>query len=258
MQKVQTKSGDEIAYRVIGGGDKAMVLVHGWMVSGAVYDDLIGSLDQEKFRLIVPDLRGSGHSSKDMDSFELADYVSDLVAVVDHAGLETFGLVGHSMGGQVAQLFAANYPERVERLALVGTVPASGIALPDEAHELFFESGQNRESQATILAMACLDLDDDAKERLLDDAAKIPVKCIQQSYLAWTAGGFDDRLVDVKAPTLVVASDDPFLPREFLQAAVVELISGAEMAHIGGAGHYVLVERAAQTAKLLTSFFGQG
>jgi pimeloyl-ACP methyl ester carboxylesterase len=256
MPKVQTNDGHDIAYRVIGTGDRDLVFSHGWMVSGAVFDDLIDELDTDKFRIFVPDFRGSGHSSKEADSFGLADYVRDLLAVVDHAGLESFGLVGHSMGGQIAQLFAADYPERVERLALVATVPGSGIDLPDEAHELFYESGQNRESQAAILGMACLDISDVAKARLLDDAAKIPADCIQKSYLAWTSGGFDDRLGEIKAPTLVVASDDPFLPREFLQVAVVEPIPHAEMAHIGGAGHYIQVERAPQTAKLLTSFFG--
>ena len=256
MPKVQNQDGLDIAYRVVGDGERDVVFVHGWMVSGTVYDDVIAALDEDAYRMIVVDLRGAGGSSKDADSYALSDYVEDVRVVADHAGAERFALVGHSMGGQIAQLFAAEHPDRVERLMLVGTVPASGMELPAEAHELFYNSGQSRPSQTAILDMACLDIDEVRKARLLDAAAKIPAECIQQSYLAWTGGGFSDRLGDITAPTLVVASDDPFLPRDFLQAAVVDPIPNAELAHIAGAGHYIQVERADETAKLITSFLG--
>ncbi len=258
MPKAQTKDGLDISYRVIGDGDQDVVLVHGWMVSGAVYDDLIDALDQENWRLIVPDLRGTGESDKDTEDYSLQSYVADVRAVADAAGAESFALVGHSMGGQIAQLFAATYPDRVERMALISTVPASGMELPDEANELFLNSGENREAQGAILGMACLDLDDATRERLLDDAGQIPAACIRESYLTWTGADFADQLGNITAATLVVASDDPFLPQEFLQAAVADPIAGAELAYIGGAGHYIQVERTEQTAQLLESFFGEG
>lgn len=255
MPQVQTKDGLDIAYRVIGDGDQDLVLVHGWMVSGGVFDELLDALDEASFRLIVPDLRGAGESAKGADSYELSDYVGDVRAVVDDAGAETFGLVGHSMGGAIAQLFAATHPDRVERLALISPVPASGMELPAEADELFFNSGENREAQGAILDMACLDLPEAARERLLDAAGDIPAVCIQKSYRAWTGGGFADQLGNITANTLVIASDDPFLPTDFLQAVVVDPIERAEMTKIDGAGHYIQVERTAETADLLSSFF---
>ncbi|MFW6054071.1 MAG: alpha/beta fold hydrolase, partial [Persicimonas sp.] len=232
MPKAKTKDGLDISYRVIGQGARDLVFVHGWMVSGAVWDTLLEALDPSQWRIIVPDMRGTGETAAQADSFELADYVEDVRAVVDHAGVDSFGLVGHSMGGQVAQLFAATYPERVERLALLCSVPASGMELPEEADALFFNSGEDRESQAAILGMACLDLEPADQARLLDDAGQIPAGCIQKSYRAWTGGGFADRLGDITAPTLVVGSDDPFLPPDFLNAAIVEPITNAEFAHI--------------------------
>lgn len=255
MPKVRNQDDLDIAYRVVGSGDQDVMLVHGWMVSGAVYDDFIAAMDKNTHRLIVVDLRGTGESSKDADSYALSDYVEDVRAVADAAGADSFALIGHSMGGQVAQLFAAEYPDRVERLALVSTVPASGMELPEEAYQLFFNSGQNRDAQGAILDMACLDLPEGRKERLLADAAKIPSECIQKSLVSWTEGGFSDRLGEIAAPTLVVASDDPFLPQEFLQAAVADPIPNAEIAHIPGAGHYIQVERTDETVELLSSFF---
>jgi pimeloyl-ACP methyl ester carboxylesterase len=256
MPKVTTNDGVEIAYRVFGDGGKDLVMVHGWMMSGAVYDGLIDELDLPGYRLIVPDLRATGDSSRNATEFTLARQVEDVGTVADAAGAETFGLIGHSMGGQIAQLFAATYPERVDRLMVLGSVPASGAELPPEAYELFNSSGGNREAQATILTMASVDLPEGELERLCDIAEPIPADAIQKTLVAWTSGGFEDQLSKIDAPTLVVTSDDPFLPPEFLKAGIADKIAGAEMAHVEGAGHYIQVERCAPTARLIESFFG--
>ncbi len=252
MEKIQ-RNGKGLGYRVVGQGDQDLVLVHGWMVDGTVYDDLIEALDGDSFRLIVPDLRGAG-ASESCDDFELTSYVEDVIAVADDAGAQTFALVGHSMGGQIAQLLASRHPGRVDSLILLCTVPASGMELPDEADQLFANSGEDRQSQQTILEMACLELPDEARERLLDAAGQIPATCIEASYRAWTGGGFEDELAKITAPTLVVGSDDPFLPPEFLKATVVKPIANAIFVHTAGAGHYVQVERPEQTARVIEKF----
>jgi hypothetical protein len=51
-----------------------------------------------------------------------------------------------------------------------------------------------------------------------------------------------------------VATDDPFLPPAFLQAAIVDKISGATMRHIAGPGHYPTVERPADTGEVVSTF----
>ncbi len=137
---------------------------------------------------------------------------------------------------------------------LLNTVPAGGLPLPPDAAGLFRTSGQDRGKQQTILGLACKQLAPASMERLLDDAAKIPVACIQGAYDAWTTGGFADKLAAVACPTLVVATDDPFLPPAFLEQAVVSLIRGAKLAHLPGPGHYPLVERPKETAAMVRAF----
>lgn len=246
-------NGSEIAYRVFGEGARDLVLVHGWMVSGRVYDSLIPKLSGD-YRVIVPDFCGTGDSSKEPRT-TLDEYVEDLRAVVDDSGAKSVMMAGNSMGGQIAQLFAAKYPERVARLALLCTVPASGLELPAEAAELFFNSGENRELQKTILTMACTSLSDEERERMLDDAGKISVSCIQQAYTAWTGGDSSADLSAITAETLVVGTDDPFLPHDFLKAAVVDAIPNAEFAYLAGCGHYPQCESPGKTAELLEEFF---
>lgn len=254
MPTIKTTDGVNLAYRVFGEGDRDLILVHGWMVSGAVFQELLEELKLPGYRIIVPDLRLTGASSGQADDFSLTRQVEDVRAVADAAGAERFDLVGHSMGGQVAQLFAATYPQRVNRLVVMAAVPASGATLDEQTYAFFHHSGENREAQAGIFGKAALDLPAGALERLCDDAVKIPTDCIQKGLVAWTQGGFADKLDQISAPTLVITSDDPFLPVAFLKAEIVDRIAGATTTHIGGAGHYVQIERCGQTARSIEAF----
>lgn len=241
-------------YRVLGDGPRTVVLVHGWMVSGAVYDALLERWDRAGLRVVVPDLRGSGGSGRPEQGYSLEQHARDVLAVADHAGARRFVLVGHSMGGQIAQWVAAAEPSRVEGLVLLSTVPAAGMQLPPEAAGLFRTSANDRDKQKTILGLACKQLSPEALETLLDDAGRVARASVEGNFDAWTGGGFEPRLASITAPTLVVATDDPFLPQDFLREKVVRPIRGARLAHLPGPGHYPQVERPAETAALLTSF----
>ena len=257
MHTLTSSDGTQLSYRVAGDGPVDVVLVHGWMVSGAVFDDLVEALGEGGLRLIIPDHRGAGASGQPGQlegGYTIEQYARDVLAVADAAGAARFVVVGHSMGGQIAQWLAATAPDRVIGAVLLCPVPASGMALPDEARGLFRNSAGSREMQGTILKLACKDLPDHARERLLDDAGRIPAACIQGAFDAWTGASFADKLGAVRAPLLVVATDDPFLPPDFLRKAVVSLVPRAGLAYVPGAGHYPQVERPRETAAVLRAF----
>ena len=254
MPIVTSSDQTPIHYRVIGDGPRNVLLVHGWMVSGAVYNDMVEKLDTTGLRLVIPDLRGSGGSGAPAGGYTLEQHARDVLAVARHAGLERFTVVGHSMGGQVAQWVAAQEPSRVEGLMLLCTVPAAGMALPPDAVGLFRTSAGDREKQKIILGLACKQLSPEALERLLKDSGTLGAPAIEGGFDAWTGGGFEAKLSSITAPTLVVATDDPFLPPAFLREKVVNLIKGARLAYLPGPGHYPQPERPAETAALLTSF----
>ena len=93
-----------------------------------------------------------------------------------------------------------------------------------------------------------------AVDGLLAAAATVPAGCIAEAFEAWRGADFGDALAKVTARTVVVATDDPFLPPDFLRAAIVGRIAGARLAVLPGAGHYVPVERSREVAALLTAF----
>jgi pimeloyl-ACP methyl ester carboxylesterase len=254
MATTKGRDGTTIAYRVIGDGPLSVVLVHGWMTSGAVYDAFLEALDTTGFRVIVPDLRGTGESERPATGHTIETYAAEVLAVADAAGASSFVIVGHSMGGQIAAYLAATAPERVRGAALLCPVPPSGIALPPDAAGLFRGSAGNRGAQETILKLACKEITDGAREALLDVAGQVSAAAIEQAFDAWTAGGFADRMGRVTSPLLVVATDDPFLPPPFLKQEIVARVPHARLVYLPGPGHYVQVERPRETAAIVGAF----
>ena len=99
-----------------------LVLVHGWMDVGASYQFVVDALSQafaDGREIIAPDWRGFGLTAPPAgtDHYVFADYLGDLDQLLDHCvGDQPVDLVGHSMGGNVAMLYAGVRPERVRRL----------------------------------------------------------------------------------------------------------------------------------------------
>lgn len=265
MHTLTARDGVEIAYRSFGSGPTTVILVHGWMVSGAVYDDLVDALGvsredprlaltRDRLRLVIPDLRGAGRSGKPEGGYTVAQAAEDVIAVADAVRADSFVLVGHSAGGQVAQWLAAERAERVLGAVLLCPVPASGMALPDDARALFRSAGRDAGARGTVLQLACKELTEAARARLLEDSAGVAPACIEQAFDAWTTADFADKLAAILAPTLVVATDDPFLPPDFLRQEIVSRIPRADLAYLPGPGHYVQVERPRETAALIRAF----
>lgn len=108
-------------------------LEHEWQTR--VWAPLLGRLSAAT-RLVRYDQRGFGLSDRQVAAFSLDRSVSDLAAVLDHAGLERASILGMSQGVPVAIRFAAQHPERVERLILHGGFAKGwGVDSPPEAVE---------------------------------------------------------------------------------------------------------------------------
>ena len=113
----------------------ALVLLHGWMDVAASYQFMVDAFTPEFLagrRIIAPDWRGFGLTpSGGVDHYGFPDYLADLDFLLDHfVGDQAIDLVGHSMGGNVAMLYAGVRPGRVHRL-----VNLEGFGLPATSPE---------------------------------------------------------------------------------------------------------------------------
>jgi len=110
------------------GDDKApaLFLLHGWLDVSATWQFVAEAL-LPKFQVIAPDWRGFGFSEWPQDGYWFQDYVGDFEAIADHYSPSApMKVVGHSMGGQIASLYAGLRPERVKKLVLLDS-----LFLPD-------------------------------------------------------------------------------------------------------------------------------
>ena len=103
------------------GEGPVLVLIHGWSASGFFWKPLLPLL-KRSFRVLAPDLPGHGLSSKDDDSYLPVLQAQRLLEWLTAIHVETFTVVGHSMGGEIATRMALEAPERIERMVLVDAI----------------------------------------------------------------------------------------------------------------------------------------
>lgn len=126
---------DPTSHRVTGSHDNAlhvlewstegvpMVLLHGHGNEAHLWDDFVPAV-AEHYRVLAVDQRGHGDSDWDPEGrYHPEDMADDLERILDHFGIERFVLIGFSMGGRVATVFAGRHPERLAGLVLVDIGP---------------------------------------------------------------------------------------------------------------------------------------
>ena len=109
-----------LTYRMTGSGP-VLLLIHGITGSSVIWRPVMRRLAEAGHTVVAPDLPGHGGSERHIGDHSLGAHASilrDLLQVLD---LQRVTLVGHSLGGGVAMVFAYHFPERVERLALIGS-----------------------------------------------------------------------------------------------------------------------------------------
>jgi pimeloyl-ACP methyl ester carboxylesterase len=119
--------GDVRLHYVTAGTGFPVVLLHGWPQSWYEWRHVIPGL-AERFRVIAPDLRGLGDSSRPAEGYDKKTVGGDIWRLVhDVLGLDAFYLVGHDWGGPTAYAIAAAHPEAMRRLAILDvTIPGDG------------------------------------------------------------------------------------------------------------------------------------
>lgn len=102
-----------------GSDPEPIVLLHGWMDTGDTFQFLVDALP-DRYTCIAPDWRGFGRSEWPVEGYWFPDYYADLEALLDQfAPGRPVTLVGHSMGGNIATLYAGIRPERVHRVVCI-------------------------------------------------------------------------------------------------------------------------------------------
>jgi pimeloyl-ACP methyl ester carboxylesterase len=116
----RTVHGHRRAFRMAGNGPETLLLIHGIGDSSTTWTPVLSQLAR-RYRVIAPDLLGHGASDKPRADYAVAAYANgmrDLLSILD---VDRVTVIGHSMGAGVGMQFAYQFPERCDRLVLVGS-----------------------------------------------------------------------------------------------------------------------------------------
>ena len=109
-----------VAYKDAGEG-RPLLILHGWGSSSNSWTKVQGMIAAKGYRVIVPDLSGFGKTPAPSSAWGVEEYADFVGGFAQKLGVETFVLLGHSFGGQIAVQFAATHPEKLEKLVLVAS-----------------------------------------------------------------------------------------------------------------------------------------
>jgi pimeloyl-ACP methyl ester carboxylesterase len=122
--------GHRVAYRVYGGGDRDLVLIHGLLMSSRMFDRFAPEMAASGNRVICIDLLGHGESDKpdDFGFYSMSSFADQVAALLDHLGLEQSVIGGTSLGANVSLEMAVRHPERIRGLFIEMPVLDNALA----------------------------------------------------------------------------------------------------------------------------------
>lgn len=217
------------------------------------------------FRVITYDNRGAGRTSAPDKPYSIAGMADDLAALLDALKIEKASVLGYSMGGMIAQEFALKYPNRLEKLILLGTSAGLDGYSKVVIQNLIAVRRSNmsreqivRNTAPYIYSAALLD-DTDRYERAIRATVDNPYTQQDhafirqaQAILAWDA---TSRSNGIKAPTLVVANEDDTLVPPRNGEKLSKLISGSKLVSLEG-GHAGVTENPHEHNAAFLEFLG--
>lgn len=136
-RSVDVGSGVRIRYGVAGSGHKPVLLIHGYPETAIAWRRVISPLVEQGYKVIAPDVRGAGGSSRPLEGYDKRTMAQDCFLVLQDAGVaEPALIVGHDIGLMIAYAFARKYPESTRGLAVLdaplpGTLAFDQVALDD-------------------------------------------------------------------------------------------------------------------------------
>lgn len=265
VDTVTVRDGD-LAITVQGSGDP-LLLVHGALIADSFGPMLAEGDFASSHRVISFHRRGFGASSPVEAGHSIADEAADAIAVLDHLGIGTAHVVGHSYGGAVVLQMALDAPERVHSLGLFEptllTVPAAeafGAGVGPAAEK--FQAG---DGEGALLAVLTLLSGENPMERLTSlppEATGQAVADIATLFTGdlpalseWALADDDGR--SIKQPALTVLGTESADVFQQSMGLIESLLPNTESFSLSGATHFLHMEKPAPVAGALSSFLGR-
>jgi pimeloyl-ACP methyl ester carboxylesterase len=245
-----TRNGFSTWYEDTGSGDP-IVFICGLSADLQVWRFQVPELGKTH-RVITYDNRGAGRSDAPDEPYAIAQMADDLVALLDHLGVDRAAIAGWSMGGVIAQTLALAHPQRVARLLLLGSFAAPDGYLAAAISNWVNVRRSNMSYEQVVRHVArlvyspALANKPQAYEAFIQAMLSNPFRQTEHGFFrqaaALLAYAAPDRLGELAAPTTVLVGEHDQLTPPYLSMKLAQAIPGARL-QVLPAGHSGFVER---------------
>ena len=255
-------AGGEIQYEESGKG-YPLIFISGLNGVGRYWQPQV-PIFSSHFRALTYDQRGTGSSDRLQREFSVDQMAREVIGLMDALKIERAHIVGLSTGGAIGQTLAIEYPQRVDRLVMCSTWTHCDPwfrRLFEARREMYRQCGAALHSMFHPLWLFPPDYVNEHDSEIDEDRRKAiagapPVEVSIGRIDALLA--FDRRggLPRIKAPTLVIASDNDYITPCYYAEAIARTIPNAKLAVLHGGGHSISKTRPAEFNRIVLDFLG--
>jgi len=239
-----------------------VALIHSLALDRSVWDGVVARL-QDEAELLTFDCRGHGQSPRTPGPYSAQLFARDLAELLDHVDWDRAVVAGCSMGGNVAQAFAAEYPQRVSALGLIDTTPWYGA----DAAVKFKERADAARAKG-LRSMIDFQLTrwfsdgfraqhPEVLTRTTDIFVANDVDCYAASCGLLGAADTRAQLGSFKVPTAIVVGEEDFATPVAMARQLHEAIPQSTLSIIAGARHLTPIEFPDRITAELRGLFGR-
>jgi 3-oxoadipate enol-lactonase len=243
--KVTLQDGTKIAYSLTGQGNP-IVLLHCWTGNHKFWSNQIEYLSQDHM-VFAPDYRGHGDSDVPDESFTVEKLAEDIYEVIKELNMSPAVIIGHSMGGMIAQYLCLEHSEDVSAMILIATL-SSGMTtttrniisaqIMRDTPRLGYKNAFSTHFDDWFKAMSDTTHLSWIKEQMLKTPEKVALDLV---------GGFlkfnlKEQLHRVNVPTLVISGESDISTTPAVCGEIADRIKDSKLVLIPGAGHFPLIE----------------
>jgi pimeloyl-ACP methyl ester carboxylesterase len=233
-----------------GSGDTAVVMLHGVGGGAAAWTPQLDVIAGDGYLAIAWDAPGYGASAP-VEPYDVASLARSLERLLDALPVRRCVLLGHSMGGMVAQEAVAAFPEKVDGLVLSATSPAFGKAdgtwqqafLAQRLDPLDAGRTMAELAPALVAAMVGPDAEPAGIELATEVMARVPGETYRKALYAIVRFDRRDSLPAIRVPTLAVVGERDANAPPAVMEKMAARIAGAEYRVLAGCGHLANLER---------------
>ncbi|OJU01378.1 MAG: hypothetical protein BGN87_23285 [Rhizobiales bacterium 65-79] len=256
--------GAKLHYEVLGTGP-AVLMVHGFTNHGLVWAGQLADLLVAGYQVVLTDLAGHGLSQPAVRKQTVPQLASDIIALLDHLKIRRAAVCGLSLGGMIAQVLAADFPERIGAVVIANSSAESSDPGTVKEIDAWIDLFEQADGPLKRLEAVWPKMLNDAYRASPSAAAfkaswRRIVARIPGSSFANVARGLQEfnwsgRLDDIRQPALVIGSEFDRLFPPSICKQLADRIAGAELGIIAGGSHLSSLDSPKPFNELLLKFF---